>query len=112
MAVVLIVTSAPPLVEGGHLVIARSLEQAMNECGHRAAVVTTPSNSFGRQSSAYLANWMTDVSHTGDGAAVDRVISRRFPSYAVRHPMQVTWLNQTMREYYDLWDDFSSRLSP
>ena len=112
MAVVLIVTSAPPLVEGGHLVIARSLEQAMNECGHRAAVVTTPSNSFGRQSSAYLANWMTDVSHTGDGTPVDRLISLRFPSYAVRHPVHVSWLNHTMREYYDLWDEFSARLSP
>ena len=112
MSVVLIVTSAPPLVEGGHLVIARSLERALTEAGHRAAVVTTPSNRFGRQGAAYLANWMTDVSQTGDGDRVDRVISLRFPSYAVRHPVHVSWLNHTMREYYDLWDDFSAGLSP
>jgi glycosyltransferase involved in cell wall biosynthesis len=112
MAVVLIVTSAPPLVEGGHLVIARSLEQACRAAGHQAAIVTTPSNRFGRQASAYLANWMTDVSQTGSGERVDRVISLRFPSYAVRHPSHVSWLNHTMREYYDLWDEFSSRLSP
>ena len=112
MSVVLIVTSAPPLVEGGHLVIARALERACHEAGHRAAVVTTPSNPFGQQASAYVANWMTDVSQTGSGERVDHVISLRFPSYAVRHSSHVSWLNHTMREYYDLWDDFSSRLSP
>jgi glycosyltransferase involved in cell wall biosynthesis len=111
VAVVLVVTSAPPLVEGGHLVIARALEQALLEAGHDAAIVTTPSNRFGRQGSAYLANWMTDVSQTGSGKPVDQVISLRFPSYAVRHPVHVSWLNHTMREYYDLWDEFSSGLS-
>ena len=112
MSVVLVVTSAPPLVEGGHLVIARALERALIDAGHRAAVVTTPSNRFGRQASAYLANWLTDVGQTGDGVAVDQVISLRYPSYAVRHPRHVCWLNHTMREYYDLWDTFSSGLSP
>jgi glycosyltransferase involved in cell wall biosynthesis len=112
MANVLVVTSAPPLIEGGHLVIARSLEHALREAGHQAAIVTTPSNRFGRQASAYLANWMTEVRQTGSGDNVDQVISLRFPSYAVRHPCHVSWLNHTMREYYDLWEDFSSRLSP
>lgn len=112
MSVVLVVTSAPPNVEGGHLVIARALERALQDAGHRAAIVTTPSNRFGRQASAYLANWLTDVGRTGDGVPVDAVISLRYPSYAVRHPHHVCWLNHTMREYYDLWDEFSSRLSP
>jgi len=112
MAVVLIVTSAPPLVEGGHLVIARALERALVSRGHHAAIVTTPSNRFGRQAAAYVANWLTDVSQTGEGERVDRVISLRFPSYAVRHPAHVSWLNHTMREYYDLWDSFAARLSP
>jgi hypothetical protein len=112
MAVVLVVTSAPPLVEGGHLVIARALAQALIEAGHRAEVVRTPSNRFGRQASAYVANWMTDVGRTGDGDRVDQVVSLRYPSYAVRHSRHVCWLNHTMREYYDLWDTFSSRLSP
>lgn len=112
MATILVVTSAPPLVEGGHIVIARALEQALIAAGHRAAIVTTPSNRFGRQGPAYLANWLTDVGETGDGTKVDRVISLRYPSYAVRHPKHVCWLNHTMREYYDLWDEFSSRLSP
>jgi glycosyltransferase involved in cell wall biosynthesis len=112
MAVIAIVTSAPPLVEGGHLVLARSLERALNEAGHRAGIVTTPSNRFGRQGPAYLANWMTDVGMTGTGERVDQVISMRFPSYAVRHPNHTCWLVHTMREYYDLWGAFSSGLSP
>jgi glycosyltransferase involved in cell wall biosynthesis len=112
MAVVLVVTSAPPLVEGGHLVIARALERALTEAGHLAEIVRTPSNRFGRQASAYVANWMTDVGRTGGGQRVDQVISLRYPSFAVRHPRHVCWLNHTMREYYDLWDQFSGRLSP
>lgn len=112
MAVITIVTSAPPLTEGGHLVIARSLERALIEAGHRAGIVTTPSNRFGRQGPAYLANWLTDVGMTGTGERVDQVISLRFPSYAVRHPSHVCWLVHTMREYYDLWERFSSRISP
>lgn len=111
MAVVLVVTSAPPLVEGGHLVIARALTRALIEAGHQAEMVTTPSNRFGRQAAAYAANWLTDVGVTGGGDRVDQVISLRFPSFAVRHPKHVSWLNHTMREYYDLWEPFSSRLS-
>jgi len=111
MATIAIVTSAPPLTEGGHLVVARALERALVEAGHRAGIVTTPSNRFGRQASAYLATWLTDVGMTGSGGRIDQVISLRFPSYAVRHPKHVCWLNHTMREYYDLWPSFSKTLS-
>lgn len=111
MATIAIVTSAPPLTEGGHLVVARALEKALVEAGHRAGIVTTPSNRFGRQAGAYLATWLTDVGMTGGGDRIDQVISLRFPSYAVRHPRHVCWLNHTMREYYDLWDSFSKTLS-
>jgi glycosyltransferase involved in cell wall biosynthesis len=111
MARIAVVTSAPPLTEGGHLVHARVLVQALQEAGHEAGLVTTPSNRFGQQGTAYLANWSTDVTQTGSGEPIDQVITIRFPSYAVRHPRQVSWLNHTMREYYDRWDDFSTTLS-
>lgn len=111
MALIAVVTSAPPLTDGGHLVIAHALQRALVAAGHRAGVVTTPSNRFGRQASAYLANWWTDVGLTGEGQRVDQVISLRFPSFAVRHPHHVSWLNHTMREYYDLWETFSAGLS-
>jgi glycosyltransferase involved in cell wall biosynthesis len=93
------------------MVIARSLVQALREAGHAAEIVVTPQNRFGRQASAYLATWLTDLGTAG-GDPIDQVISLRYPSYAVRHPRHVCWLNHTMREYYDQWDRFSGLLSP
>ena len=110
MSRIAVVTSSPPMVEGGHMVIARSLVQALRDMGHTAEIVVTPQNRFGRQASAYVATWLTDVGFT-DGLPIDQVISLRYPSYAVRHPKHVCWLNHTMREYYDLWPRFSSALS-
>lgn len=107
---VAVVTSSPPLTEGGHLVIARAIVDTLRGMGHEADLVTTPQNRFGRQASAYLATWMTDVGVDGAGRRVDQVISLRFPSYAVRHPAHVCWLNHTMREYYDLWPRFRAAL--
>jgi len=97
------------MVEGGHMVIARSLVQALHDGGHTADIIVTPQNRFGRQASAYLATWFTDVG-SSDGKPIDQVISLRYPSYAIRHPKHVCWLNHTMREYYDLWDRFSAGL--
>jgi len=106
-----VVTSDVPFVEGGHRSIAESLAGELERIGHRAEVIRTPQNRFGRQFSAYLANWLTDVGESGDGVPVDQVISLRYPSYAVRHPRHVCWLNHRMREYYDLWPRFSGMLS-
>jgi glycosyltransferase involved in cell wall biosynthesis len=104
-----VVTSSPPMAEGGHMVIARELTRALREAGHDAHIIVTPQNRFGHQASAYLATWLTDVT-SSEGRPIDQVISLRYPSYAIRHPRHVCWLNHTMREYYDLWDDFSTTL--
>ena len=93
------------------MVIARELTRALREAGHDASIIVTPQNRFGRQASAYLATWLTDVS-SSEGRPIDQVISLRYPSYAVRHPRHVCWLNHTMREYYDLWTRFRQHLSP
>ena len=111
MSRIAVVTSSPPMVEGGHMTIARALVRALRDEGHQAEVVVTPQNPFGRQASAYIATWLTDLRESGLDR-IDQVISLRYPSYAVRHPRHVCWLNHTMREYYDLWDRFSATLSP
>lgn len=105
-----VVTSSPPMAEGGHMVIARELTRALRDAGHEAHIIVTPQNRFGHQASAYLATWLTDLT-SSEGRPIDQVISLRYPSYAVRHRRHVCWLNHTMREYYDLWDTFSATLS-
>jgi glycosyltransferase involved in cell wall biosynthesis len=107
---VLVVTSGALFVRGGHMLIAEETCAALRRAGHVAEVLVTPQNRFGRQLSAYLASWLTDVGETADGRPVDQVISFRFPSYAVRHPTHVCWLNHRMREYYDLWERFTRGL--
>jgi glycosyltransferase involved in cell wall biosynthesis len=108
---ILVVSSDVPFVAGGHRVIAEELTKALLRQGHAAETVKTPSNRFGRQFGAYLATWLTDVGEGGDGSPVDQVISLRYPSYAVRHPKHVCWLNHRMREYYDLWPALKRRIS-
>ena len=110
MARIAVVTSHPPFARGGHLLIARTLCEALREQGHESDLITTPQNRFGHQASAYAANYLTDVCVSHDGEPIDQVISLRFPSYAVRHPAHVCWLNHRMREYYDLWDRFEATL--
>ena len=107
---VLVVTSDVPFVEGGHMTIARATVRALRECGHEADLVLTPQNRFGRQLRAYVATRFTDVGMDGLGRTIDQVISFRFPSYAVKHPRHVCWLNHRMREYYDLWEILCARL--
>ena len=111
MSRIAVVTSSPPMTEGGHLVIGRALVRALGEAGHQAELLVTPQNRFGRQAGAYLATWLTDVG-MADGGRIDQIITLRYPSYALRHDRHVCWLNHTMREYYDLWDRFSGALSP
>ncbi|HSP06168.1 MAG TPA: glycosyltransferase family 4 protein [Acidobacteriota bacterium] len=107
---ILVATSDVPFVEGGHRVIARALAQALRESGHESEILTTPQNRFGRQFSAYAATRFTDVEFTGNGERIDRLISLRFPSYVLKHPNHVCWLNHRMREYYDLWPDWAGKL--
>lgn len=111
MSRILVVTSHPPLAQGGHLVIAHALVDALKQHGHQADLVTTPQNRFGRQMSAYLATRLTDVGLSFDGCTIDQVVSLRYPSYAVRHPVHTPWLNHRMREYYDLWEPTVATLS-
>jgi len=103
---ILVATSGALFVRGGHMVIAEHTCAALRRAGHDAELLVTPQNRFGRQLSAYLATWLTDVGLTADGRPIDQVISFRFPSYALRHPRHVCWLNHRMREYYDLWPRF------
>ncbi|MBN1224291.1 MAG: glycosyltransferase family 4 protein [Candidatus Aminicenantes bacterium] len=107
---IIVATSDVPFIEGGHLTIAQSTVRALNEYGHQAEMVLTPQNRFGRQVQAYIANRCYDLAEDGLGRKIQQVISLRFPSYAVKHPRHVCWLNHRMREYYDGWESLKSDL--
>ena len=70
MARITVATSHPPFSQGGHLVIANALVAALNDAGHKAALLLTPQNRFGRQAAAYTATWLTDVGLAHDGRPV------------------------------------------
>jgi glycosyltransferase involved in cell wall biosynthesis len=108
---IVVATSHPPFAEGGHLVIAHALVDALRGLGHTVDFLKTPQNRFGRQASAYLATRLIDVGMAHDGQRIDQIITMRYPSYALKHEAHVCWLNHPMREYYDLWERFSSGLS-
>ena len=74
--VLAIVTSIPPAVEGGHLVIARASCRRAREAGHDARLIVTPDYGFGASDAILLANYRPMC------ARVDQVISLRYPSYA------------------------------
>ena len=93
---------------GPHGHRARADARAARRRARRRTSSSRRRTGFGRQASAYLATWLTDVT-SSEGRPIDQVISLRYPSYAVRHPHHVCWLNHTMREYYDLWPTRSAR---
>jgi glycosyltransferase involved in cell wall biosynthesis len=107
---ILVVTSDVTFVEGGHMMIAHAAVRALRQQGYDADLVLTPQNRFGRQLRAYAATRFTDVGLDGLHRPIHQVISFRFPSYAVKHPVHVCWLNHRMREYYDLWPMLRSQL--
>lgn len=107
---VAVVTSDVPFVKGGHITIAQSTVRALRAWGYEADLILTPQNRFGHQLRAYMATRLTDVGEDGLGRKIHQVISFRYPSYAVKHSCHVCWLNHRMREYYDLWESFSSQL--
>jgi len=108
---ILVVTSDVPFVEGGHLTIARSTVDALNAYGHQADLVLTPQNGLRTLFRAYAANRLYDTEEDGLGRKIHQIITFRFPSYAVKHPRHVCWLNHRMREFYDLWPFLYSQLS-
>ncbi len=111
MATIAVVTSSPPFAEGGHLVMARELVRALPRSGasHRSGRDATESIwpaderlsggvAHRRASGARGAH-----GRSGDQPAVSRL---RGPPSASRAVAE-----SPAREYYDLWDDFRSRLS-
>ena len=72
MATIIVATASPPFAEGGHLVMARELVRALEECGHVARCWSRRRTASAGRAAAYLAAWCTDVSasRTKSGASI------------------------------------------
>ncbi len=105
---ILVVTSYVPFEMGGNERLALALVRELNKRGHEADWLFTPQNRhylFRSLMAGYVANYLTDVREV-DGKPIDRVVTIKFPSFAVRHPAQLCWFAHRQREYYDLWDEW------
>lgn len=110
MKKICVVTSYIPFVHGGNEILAENLAKKLKDSGYGSWVTYIPQNPFGKQLSAYLSARFTDLEFRGCDNEIAQVISLKFPAYAVKHENHVCWLSHRMREYYDLWDEFSSGL--
>ncbi len=105
---ILVVTSYVPFEMGGNERLALALVRELKKRGHEADWLFTPQNRhyiFRSLMAGYLANYLTDVREV-DGKPIDRVVTIKFPSFAVRHPVQLCWFAHRQREYYDLWEEW------
>jgi glycosyltransferase involved in cell wall biosynthesis len=90
-------------VKGGATKIVEDLAQELNVRGFEADTVLIPFHSCWPAIPAQtLALRMLDLSESC-GNRVDRLITIRYPSYALNHPNKVAWFIHHHREAYDLW---------
>jgi len=105
---ILVVTSYVPFEMGGNERLALALVNELRKRGHETDCLFTPQNRhyiFRSLMAGYAANTLTDVKEV-NGKPIDRVITIKFPSFAVRHPVQLCWFAHRQREYYDQWDEW------
>jgi glycosyltransferase involved in cell wall biosynthesis len=100
---ILIASTYVPFVKGGDRKIVESLTQALRERGFETDVTLIPFHSAWPDIPAQTVGLrLLDVSESC-GNRVDRLITIRYPSYALNHPNKVAWFIHHHREAYDLW---------
>ena len=101
---VLIASTFVPFVYGGGTKIVFDLKQEMQKRGFEVDSTLIPLNShWSDLSSQTVGLRLFDLSESS-GNRIDRLITIRYPSYALRHPNKVAWFIHHHREAYDLWD--------
>ncbi len=103
---VLVASGAPPFAKGGAEILLAELCAALQRAGHRTDAMLFRHRPFGGFTAAYLHARLANVHTTQDGAAIDQIISLKYPAYTVRHPRHVCLMLHRFRPYYDLWAEF------
>ena len=106
-----ILTTQCPFVVGGAELHARSLERALRDEGHEAAIVSMPFKWYPAMTilDHMLAARSLDVSEFS-GVPIDLAICLKFPAYLMQHPNKTFWILHQHRQSYDMWDSGQSDL--
>jgi glycosyltransferase involved in cell wall biosynthesis len=100
---IVIASTYVPFIKGGADTMVESLRQALCARGFQTDTVYLPLSSpwpdLAGQTAAFRLLDLTESC----GDRIDRLITVRYPSYALRHPNKVAWFIHHYREAYDLW---------
>jgi glycosyltransferase involved in cell wall biosynthesis len=100
---VLVASTYVPFLRGGGTMIVDSLAEALQRHGHQVDTVRIPLRSYWPEvAEQTLAVRCLDVTEAA-GNRVDRLITIRYPAYALPHPNKVCWFIHHHRGAYDLW---------
>lgn len=92
-----------PFLQGGGTKIVEDLAAELTVAGHTVETVMIPFYSAWPQvAEQTLAIRLLDLSESC-GNKVDRLITLRYPSYALPHPDKVSWFLHHHRGAYDMW---------
>jgi glycosyltransferase involved in cell wall biosynthesis len=102
-----------PFFKGGAEAHVNGLVKKLREKGYETEIVNIPYKWYPReQLLKSIQIWrMLDLTES-NGKKIDMVISTKFPSYFVKHPMKVLWLIHQYRQIYDLFDTPYSGFNP
>jgi len=100
---ILIASTCVPFIKGGGTKIVENLAGVLRARGFETDTVLIPFHSDWQDVPAQtLALRLLDVTESC-GRRVDRLITIRYPAYALNHPNKVAWFIHHHREAYDLW---------
>lgn len=104
MKIVLVAPSPVPFTFGGTESMIVEIQRLFNtQTSHQCEVMKIPTreNSFWQLIDSYYAFHTLDLSH------FDVVISTKYPSWMIRHPVHFLYLIHPFRQVYDLYPNFS-----
>lgn len=94
-----LVSSTPPLVNGGHRNIVCWLAPELQKAGHKVETIWLPfldePEQILPQTVAYRLLRLEDT--------CDAIVTFRPPAHVVRHPRKLVWFIHHLRQFYDLW---------
>jgi len=94
-----------PPIRGGAEFLADGLADALSRAGHQVHRHVAPfSFASAEDAMRSMDLWASQDFTPFGGAAIDRVVCLKFPTYLLKHPSSVAWLLHQHRPVYELLD--------